>query len=501
MSLSYDPTHLSESLAKRFGDNRALIDVMSEREWSYDTLYQETQNWVRFFSIRQLKQGDSIVWLTKNNIDFFAALFAAKELGLTLLPLNWRESLQVQISVVSLAQPSLIIFEELFESTAIHLQRLHGVPSVSLSSIQNSDSTNAPAEITRLHDDTAPWYLLFTSGTTGAPKAVIYNWTMHLANVENLLGIAPLEDTDCTVSALPHYHTAGINLFALPMLMRGGCVRIYQDANPEQLLNDLVAEAFNVALFVPTLYQKMADLSNFRTVHTCASSFKLLASGGAALNRSLWDAWHEQGVVIQNGCGLTESGPTLFLQSKAEALEFPCAVGNSVCATDVQLVGPDGSIVNEGESGEIWIKGEAVTPGYWRNAKSNARAFRNDWFRTGDVAQFHHHQYHIVDRMNDMFICGGENVYPSEIEEIITKYQGVDEVVVMGESHRIWGETGVAFVVCKPGNFLVEDDILNFCKTRLARYKVPKRIEFVDELPKTATGKIRRGIVQNWVKH
>lgn len=501
MTQYLDPLHLSESLSSQFGKKPALIDVSSNREWSYFELFEQTQKWARYFAVKQLKRGDSVVWLSKNNIDFFAALFATKELGLTLLPLNWRESLSVQISVVSLSNPSLIIYEELFESTAIHLQRLQGVTAAELSTVRSHDFSESPVEIIRNHDQKAPWYLLFTSGTTGTPKAVIYNWQMHLANVENLFGIASLSSEDCTASALPHYHTAGINLFALPMLMVGGSVRVYQDANPESLFADLLNLKINVALFVPTLYQKMADLDEFESIKTKASSLKLMASGGAALSESLWKLWHAKGITIQNGCGLTESGPTLFLQTKQEAEDYPCAVGNCVESTEVKLVGPDGSQVDEGESGEIWIKGDAVTPAYWRNAKSNSRAFRDDWFRTGDVAQFRQGQYHIVDRMNDMFICGGENVYPSEIEEIISKYSGVEEVVVLGESHRIWGETGVAFVVCKPGNFLNEEEVLNFCKARLARYKVPKRIEFVDELPKTATGKIRRGIVQKWVKH
>lgn len=487
----------TQALQDEFGKRPALIDAATNESWSYEDLQAQVENWLGFFQTRQLKQGDVVVWIAKNRLDFFAILFAAREAGLTLLPLNWRESLTVQLSILNLAQPALLVYDGLFKETAVHLQRLRGASAVVIDDVV---SVEWPiADPTPMASD-QPWYLLFTSGTTGVPKAVIYTWDMHLANVHNVCAMIDLGPDDQTLSALPHYHTAGINLFALPVLMKGGSVRLHVDPEPIALLQDLEHQPVTVLLLVPTLYQKIADCSGFTALNQRAKPFRLLASGGAPLSHSLWQQWADQGLIIRNGCGLTESGPTLFLQTEQEAIDQPTAIGNTVPGTEVRLVGPDGTDVNLGETGEFWIKGASVTPGYWRNTKANNLAFRDGWFRTGDLGRQDEQQYQIVDRLNDMYICGGENVYPNEIEDLLLKYHGIEEVVVMGESHRIWGETGVAFVVQRPGYFLTTDEVMQFCRARLARYKVPKRIEFVDELPKTATGKIRRGIVQSWVR-
>lgn len=500
MNPMIDPLKLSYALAHQFGDRPALVDIATNRAWSYEDLFQQTQRWKAYLHQSHVMPGDVVIWVAKNSIDFFAVLFAAKELGITLLPLNWRESNHVQQRIVDLAKPALILYEPIFEKMLTHLQPLHKAKSQNISLIELHDIGNTGIDIAVTIDERTPWYLLFTSGTTGDAKAVIYNWNMHVANVKNVQSMVDITPSDINLSVLPHYHTAGINLFALPTLMLGGSVRVHAEANPIALLKELTNESITTALFIPTLFQKIADLPEFKNKETLPNSFKLIASGGAPLIKALWVSWQAKGVVIQNGCGLTESGPTLFLQTKSEALNSPTAVGQVVKYTQVKLIGPDGSEVHEGEAGEIWIRGAAVTPGYWRSVDHNRAAFKNDWFRTGDVAVLVEGQYQIVDRMNDLFICGGECVYPSEIEQMINRFDGVEEVVVMGEPHRIWGETGVALVVCKPGYFLTQKDVLAFCKENLARYKVPKRIEFIDELPKTATGKIRRGLVRNWVR-
>ncbi|MBU2863403.1 acyl--CoA ligase [Reinekea forsetii] len=493
------PHTISLNLSQLYGSNKALVDVATGREWDYKVLYLQAQKWKCFFASQSLTEGDVVVWVAKNSIDFFAALLAAKETSITLLPLNWRESQQVHKHIITLAEPSLILYEDQFESLVDSFQPVDRIKCFGIYEIDQVLVGDVASFTAKASHEQTPWYLLFTSGTTGEPKAVIYNWTMHVTNVDNVLSLVEVTDHEYNLSALPHYHTAGINLFAMPTLMQGGCVQVYAEANPSQLLNDMQNQPVTSVLFIPTLFQKMAELVEFEQAEFPVEQFNIVASGGAPISKELWQLWFEKGLVIQNGCGLTESGPTLFLQTKEEALKQPTAVGNVVKHTHVRLVGPDSSDVDEGEPGEILIKGEAVTPGYWRSANATKSSFYRGWFRTGDVAQRIESQYHIVDRMNDLFICGGECVYPSEIEQVINQLDAVDEVVVMGEPHRVWGETGVAIVVCKPGLFVTKDQVLDFCRENLARYKVPKRVEFADELPKTATGKIRRGLVRNWV--
>ncbi|GGX65488.1 class I adenylate-forming enzyme family protein [Saccharospirillum salsuginis] len=483
--------------AQTWGAKPALVGVPDATCWTFTELDERVRTWVRRLVALGLKRGDRLLWLARNRLDFFAVLMACRRQGWIMVPLNWREVIDTQLEQSRLTEPAAILAERDFQSVATSLHRLLGCALGWLD--EELPETDLPEADPAGDDD--PWYLLFTSGTTGTPKAVIYTATMAIANARNANAALDLSPDDVTASVLPHYHTAGINLFALPALMHGASVRVYRQFQPDQLMTDLMARRLTKALLVPTQYRRLAETEAFRHADDLSYCASCLASGGAPMDDSLLGVWADRGVVIRNGCGMTETGPTLFFQSEAEARQFPGGVGRAMPMTECKLVGPHGESVEPGQVGEVWVRGPAITPGYWRNAEANGTAFLDGWYRCGDLAHQNRdgHTW-IVDRVTDMFICGGENVFPSEIEQCLLHHRAVQEVAVTGEYDRTWGETATAFVVLKPGHWATEDELQRFCKQRLATYKVPRRLVFLDELPRTPTGKVRRVAVRKWVR-
>ena len=489
---------LCEDWAERRPDRPALHDVESGLQWDYRQLNRMARYWVCRLSAEGVRRGDRVVWLARNRLDFFAVLLACQRQGWVLVPLNWREVIDVQLAQARLVEPTLILAEADFHSVATSLHRLLGCGLAWLDDDRQAGEL-PPAEPS---GDAEPWYLLFTSGTTGAPKAVIYTRPMAEANAANVDQALALSEADVTASALPHYHTAGINLFALPVLLHGGSVRVYRHFRPERLMDDLLNAALTRLLLVPTQYRRLSETPAFRDRDDLSAITASLASGGAPLDAGLLAEWTAKGALIRNGCGMTESGPTLFFQTAAQARRKPGSVGRPMSLSECRLVGPQGETVAEGEVGEVWVRGPAVTPGYWRNADANRRAFSDGWYRSGDLARRDAEgDYFIVDRVTDLFICGGENVYPTEVEQCLLGHHCVQEVAVTGEYDRTWGETAAAFVVLRPGYWADDAELRAFCQQRLATYKVPRRLVFLDELPRTPTGKIRRAEVRSWVRH
>lgn len=484
--------------ASQDGDRTALVDADTGQVWSYAALNQAALDWARRLHVWGVRPGDRVLWLARNRLEFFALLFACRRQGWVLVPLNWREVIDVQLAQTRVTAPSLILAEADFISVATSLHRLMGCPMADLDAMPPPAGELPAAAETEEND---PWYLLFTSGTTGSPKAVIYTPRMAIANAHNANTALDLNEADVTASVLPHYHTAGINLFALPALIYGASVRVYRRFSPDQIMVDLLEHRLTKALFVPTQYRRLAETEAFHQSADLSHCARTLASGGGPIDTGLLADWARRGVIIRNGCGMTESGPTLFFQTGEEARREPGAVGRPMPETECRLVGPHGDVVGVGEVGEVWVRGPAITPGYWHNAEANKQSFEDGWYRTGDLAVLEGEgQYRIVDRVNDMFICGGENVYPTEIEHCLLQHRSVQEAAVTGEYDRTWGETATAFIILKPGHWTTEDELQRYCKQRLATYKVPRRLVFLDELPRTPTGKIRRAAVRAWVQ-
>ena len=340
------------------------------------------------------------------------------------------------------------------------------------------------------------WYLLYTSGTTGRPKAVIQTVGMALANYVNVQQATGLTHADTSVNFLPLFHTAGINLHTLPVFIAGGTSSILSKFEIDPLL-DLIAQG-RVSVFfgVPAIYQALSLSPRFADADL--ARVRHWGCGGAPLPESLFRAFLAKGVVVCAGMGMTETGPTVFLMRPEEAIDKIGSVGKPQMLSEVRLVDLDGRDVPAGERGEILFRGPTITPGYFNNPEATAAAIDQDgWLHSGDVGRRDEAgNYYIVDRIKDMYISGGENVYPAEVEGVLTNHPAVLEAAIIGVADERWGEVGHAIIRLRPGQACEAEALRSFARTHLAAYKVPKYVTIVDDYPRTAAGKVQKHVLR-----
>ncbi|MFN2222878.1 MAG: AMP-binding protein, partial [Candidatus Promineifilaceae bacterium] len=269
----------------------------------------------------------------------------------------------------------------------------------------------------------------------------------------------------------------------------GGTVVVMRAFDPAELLRLIDAWQVSVLLLVPAIYLMLAQYREFDKYDL--SSVRSWASGGSALPPSVVEEFATRNIIIQQGFGMTETGPTVFLITREDALRKAGSVGKPVMHTDVRILDRDGNVLGPNEVGELCIRGGNVTTGYWNRPEATAKAIVDGWLHSGDAARYDEEGfYYIVDRWKDMFISGGENVYPAEVENVIYQHPAVADVAVIGVPHPKWQEVGKAILVLKQGQSVTEGEIITFCQGKLARYKIPKSVAFVDMLPRTAAGKV-----------
>lgn len=441
-----------------------------------------------------LSPGDRVAVLCLNRTEFFVTLFACQKAGLIMAPLNWRQPPAELGPVIDSVGVSAILHDGDFAMTARDLAAPRGLRRVAMDADAEADASwsdlaraaSAPAR--RIPQD-APWYLLFTSGTTGLPKAVIQTPRMAWASAVNTEQAIGLTRHDRTLNFLPLFHTAGINLHTLPLFLWGGLSHVLPRFEPGRAL-DLIAKGEATHFFgVPAIYQAFSLAPEIASADL--TPVKSFACGGAPLPEPLIRFFAERGATVRNGFGMTETGPTVFLMDAARAGEKIGSVGQAQMLTEARL---DGVPEGEAGEGELLVRGPNITPGYFGAPEATAAAFTEDGFlRTGDVARRDADGcWFIVDRIKDMFISGGENVYPAEVEKVLDQHPDVLESAVIGAPDDRWGEVGRAFLLPRPGHEIDLDALPAWCRERLAAYKIPKTFETVEDFPRTAAGKIRK---------
>ena len=470
----------------------ALEEIATGRTLSYAELDARAAQAAGLMAERGIVAGDRVAILCRNRIAFFELLFGCAKLGAILVPLNWRMPPAELDQLIEDSEPSLIFYGA--EDAGAAAQLSGGLPQISLDEDYEPlmDAAEPVPPLASWPAD-GVWYLLYTSGTTGAPKGVIYTFRMALANYVNIRSGIDLRSSDTTPNFLPLFHTAGINLHTLPMLIAGGTVLILPGFDAEALISLIEACRLSTFFAVPAVYQSLLDHPRFATAPL--DHVRHLSCGGAPLPDALVHRYRDLGVRICNGMGMTETGPTAFLAAPEDAWDRIGSVGKPQLLCGVRIVDAAGRDVVPGAVGDLLFSGPGVTPGYWRNPAATAAAFTADgWLRSGDLArQDAGGFYHIVGRRKEMFISGGENVYPIEVENVLAAHPAVSEAAVIAATHPTWGEVGRAFVLpAQHAPRLDADELEAFCRSRLAAYKIPKSFELVADFPRTAAGKIQK---------
>jgi fatty-acyl-CoA synthase len=320
---------------------------------------------------------------------------------------------------------------------------------------------------------------------------------MTFINAVNLGFPARLTPDSVTLTILPLFHTGGLNCYTSVALHAGGTSLIMRTFEPGECLRLIGDADMGVTHFfgVPANYLFMSQHPEFTT--TDFSRLACAGIGGAPTPVPLLETYGKIGVPLQQGYGMTETSPLVLVQDAAMALGKPGSTGKPGLHTRVRVVGENGEDMPVGENGELWVKGPNITPGYWNRPEATAEAITDGWLHTGDACRVDEDgHYYIVDRWKDMYISGGENVYPAEVESVLFKLEGIADVAVIGLPDEKWGEVGCAVVVTAPDQTLEADDVIDYCRDKLARFKIPARVEFMAELPRNATGKVLKRVLR-----
>ncbi|MCC6946649.1 MAG: long-chain fatty acid--CoA ligase [Bradyrhizobiaceae bacterium] len=479
----------------------AFHEVESGRQITFGEFNERANRCANAIRSQGVGPGDRIAILCHNCATFFEILLACAKAEVILVPLNWRQTPAELAPILADCSAKLLFHDDATAGLAHGLARASGLPLIPFARYEAllADShATVPPESAWPADRV--WYLLYTSGTTGKPKAVIQTFGMALANYVNIQQATSLIATDSTLNFLPLFHTAGINLHALPVFIAGGVNHIIPKFDADAALR-LIGDG-NLTLFfgVPAIYQAFSLHAAFDKADF--SRVRHWGCGGAPLPENLIRAFLKKGVRVCNGMGMTETGPTVFLMDPEHAEKKIGSVGKPQLLAEVRLVDGKGNNVADGEHGELLFRGPNVTPGYFGNPEATAAAINGDgWLRSGDVGlRDADGYYYIVDRIKDMYISGGENVYPAEVEAVLVSHPAVLEAAVLGVPDDKWGEVGHAVVSTRPGKSVEPDALRAYTRERLAAYKVPKHITLIDDFPRTAAGKIQKHVLRTRIE-
>jgi fatty-acyl-CoA synthase len=487
--------------AARRPEALAAVDLQDDRYLTYRTFDRRIGSLARYLQeVCGVAPGTRVALLAHNSTDTFELQFACFRLGAIFVPLNWRLALPELDAIIADCTPAVLVHDAEFASVAEELTRRHAIVHRLLRgteggpydrAIAAAQPLTAPHPLT--HDDVCT--ILYTSGTTGVPKGSITTHGMNFWNAVNCIGVAALSPQTVLLCVLPLFHTAGLNIYANPTFHAGGTVAVTRRFDAGDTLRLLADPGLGVTHMhgVPAVYQSMAAHADFIT----ADLSRIVGGfvGAAPVPVSLLETWQSKGVVLRQNYGTTETGPLVLNLEAADAVRKAGSAGKPVMHVEVRVVA-DAEVrdVAPGEVGELWVRGPAVTTGYWNQPEATRAAFAEDgWLRTGDAVRVDEEGFvTIVDRWKDMYVSGGENVYPAEVENALYRHPAVAEVAVIGVPDARWGEVGCAVVVRKNGAGITEAEVLAHCAAALARYKVPRSAMFVEALPRNAVGKVHK---------
>ncbi len=479
--------------AKLTPEKSALIDIQTNRRWTYKELANRVLNCYSYLATLGLKKGDRVALLAENSIDVFPILFACGLGGYIYVPLNWRLSEGEIESILYDCSPEVLFTDNQYKELGDKVYRLKTRVLHEMLEFQCKEIVSIESLQWSHHD---PWLMIYTGGTTGKPKGVVLSFDAVNWNAINTIISWSLEANDCTLNYMPLFHTGGLNALAIPILMVGGTVVVGNKFDPENAVRAIDEYKTTISLFVPTMYQSMVETEYFK--QSFFPTVKVFLSGGAPCPKTIYQHFDKKGLKFKEGYGLTEAGPNNFYISPERAKEKPGSVGRSMMFNSIKIVKENQQVCKPNEVGDLYVTGKHQFSYYWNNPEETTRTIVDGWLKTGDLAKMDDDgDVFIVGRSKDMIITGGENVYPQEVEQCIITHPKVKEVSVVGIKDPKWGEIVTAIIVSEYYDDILSEEILSLCRKQLGAYKVPKKFYFTNELPKTHVGKIdKKKLVQ-----
>jgi len=482
-----------------------VTDIDDGRSFTYGDL-DERANRLANYLAKELgiTKGDRVAFLSRNRIELIDALFAAGKLGAVLVPYNVRLSPDELASLVEDETPRVLFYEEAFEATAVSLKGSSTIERfIRLGERRGGGSDEYAAIDSYL--DTAPvscpslaqedtFLLIHTGGTTGLPKGAMISHRAVIWNAISEIVTWRLGERDSSHILLPLFHTGGWNLLTIPLLVAGGRILLNRAFDPALALATIAKERTTLCFGAATIFRMMLERPEFMT--TDLSSLRWMMAGAAPTPINVMEAFWERKIPFVLGYGMTEAGPN-NLSAPAEDMSYElmrskfASVGKPFMFTQMRIVDDEGKDVLPGANGELVWSGPQIFSGYWNKPAETAEVLRDGWVYTGDVATQDQDGFvYIVGRKKNMYISGGENVFPPEVEKALYEIPEVHEVCVIGVPDEKWGEVGKAIVSLKPGMSIDKAGITAALSARLARFKVPKYVAFVKAVPKNSVGKI-----------
>ncbi|MGI4860955.1 MAG: acyl-CoA synthetase [Janthinobacterium lividum] len=505
-----DPTCLAEWFRRRAGRSPERPALTFEgRTSSYGEMQRRIESVSGALSKGGTRAGDRVGYLGFNHPDTLVVLFATARIGAIFVPLNHRLAIPELASIIADAKPHALVVDE---HHALFLdQAREGLRCMRYFCIGGAvgaweaigdavgeaiaDETTVAAATRIAAQDVV--LLLYTSGTTGMPKGVkISHRNIWASNVATILG-SEFNSRDVALNCAPLFHAAGLCSVSLPILMAGGHLVLLRGFEPGEYLKTLEKYRVTVSIMVPTMMLFVSQHENFDRADL--SALRLLSTGGAPVAETLLRTYHARHIPVSQSYGLTESTSAATFLEIEHALWKLGSCGRAGLMMDLRLIDGAGCVIDQPfVRGEICLRGPSVALGYWNRPMETAESFdREGWLHTGDGAYFDAQGfYYICDRIKDMIITGGENIYPAEVENVLGAHPAIADVAIIGRPDARWGERVVAIVELRPDASLSLDELTAFAQTQLARYKLPRELHLVAAVPRSAAGKIVKTVLR-----
>ena len=439
--------------------------------------------------------GERVAYLGYNSPELLSLLFACARTGALLVPLNWRLAGPEHARILADAEPRLLLYDRDFASAA---SALSGTRALLL-----NDLAARGTEVAEQRGDAgaslrSPLLIVYTSGTTGRPKGAVLTQSALAWNAVNAAHMHDLTSDDHVLTTLPMFHVGGLNIQTVPALHAGARVTLHRRFDPAATLAAIATGRPSLMVLVPA--QIAALIAHPQWRETDLTCLRLLATGSQIVPRHLIEAVHARGVPVIQIYGSTETAPIALYQTRRDAFIAVGSCGKPALHGEARIVDRDGKDVTNGEHGEILIRGPHVMTGYWRDPAATSAALQDGWFHTGDIGHVDAQGFYWIDeRKHDVIISGGENVYPAELEAILNADLRIAEAAVVARPDPRWGEVPVAVIVRRTDASLEAADALALFRDRVARFKHPRDVVFVPELPKNALGKVLRHVLREKV--